>query len=155
MHEGRKGQLVERGRRGEASAAHRALPLFAKQCQISARTLQSLDTGSGCLTTGGTDAFHISLKGRASPSKTCFRILAGRACPDKEGPLRRLAASSCDSQRVPETTTLDRRDKFGQRPMASEQSGLSSPAPQRHRLTRLEKLDWPQKSPITFQRRPH
>lgn len=67
--------------------------------------------------------------------KTCFRILAGRACPDKEGPLRMLAASSWDSQRVPETTARYQGGTFGQRPMTSEEAGLSGPAPQRHRLT--------------------
>ena len=56
-------------------APHTALPLSAKQCQISAGTLSSLDDRSACLTQG-TNAF-LSLKGRASPSEACFRIRAG------------------------------------------------------------------------------
>lgn len=46
--------------------------------------LRFLDARSGCLTTQGTGAFLVSLKRRASPSKACFRIRAGRAHPDKK-----------------------------------------------------------------------
>lgn len=90
-----KGLLVVRGKRGEeghhrggASTPHRALSF----CQAVSGLLRCLDARSGCLTTGSTGAFLVSPKETASPSKADYRIGAGRACPDNEGPLRRLVS---------------------------------------------------------------
>lgn len=143
-----KGPLVSckrQERRGRASKRRDFYPTQSPLsfCQAVSDLLRFLDARSGCLTTWNTGALLVSLKGRASLSKTYLRIRAGRACPDKEGALERLASLILGLPESSRNQSLLLRRQVWSAVRPGEQSGLSDSAPQGHRLTRLEKLGCP------------